>query len=176
MLEDLPRPRDGAAEEELERAVGDGERAASEVEIACEVGEVIADLQFAELVGTLVVVLSELTDGSHIGLAGTLGEPGELEILEEAMAESGHGRVLSEKGSSEGESALRAKFFRRGVQEGSSAGLSVGALLTDQAERDRVCREAASLNQRLKLAHGCLFASLTGSWRSLTRSLGRLRI
>ena len=27
-------------------------------------------------------------------------------------------------------------------------------------------------NQRLKLTHGCLFASLTGSWRSLTRSLG----
>ena len=30
-------------------------------------------------------------------------------------------------------------------------------------------------NQRLKLSHGCLFASLTGSWRSLTRSLGDFR-
>ena len=33
-------------------------------------------------------------------------------------------------------------------------------------------RRQATPNQRLKLSHGCLFASLTGSWRSLTRSLG----
>ena len=33
-------------------------------------------------------------------------------------------------------------------------------------------RRQATPNQRLKLSHGCLFASLTGSWRSLTKSLG----
>ena len=42
-------------------------------------------------------MLSELTDGSHVGLARALGESGELEILEEALAKSVPGRLLSER-------------------------------------------------------------------------------
>jgi len=50
-------------------------------------------------------VLSELTDGSHPGLARALGESGELKILEEALAKSVPGGVLSEREVSERASA-----------------------------------------------------------------------
>jgi hypothetical protein len=59
------------------------------------VREEVADLRFAERVGRLATVFGELTDGSHVSLAGALGESGEPEVLKEALAESGHGRLLS---------------------------------------------------------------------------------
>ena len=67
----------------------------------------------------------------------------------------------------------------------SFSGLASFELSVPQCKRHQACFEASRLvcwqscpgsrgpsNQRLKLTHGCLFASLTGSWRSLTRSLG----
>ena len=64
-------------------------------------------------------------------------------------------------------------------------GLAFQGIFLPECNRQRVFREASMMwllvdpseyngppNQRLKLANGCQFASLTGSCRSLTRSLG----
>jgi len=58
-------------------------------------------LRFGEGVGRLEAVLGALADGSHVGLARALGESGEPEILEEALAKSVPGGVLSERKVSE---------------------------------------------------------------------------
>jgi len=62
VLECLPVAWRGAAEEELDAAVGDRKRAASKPPLILEVGEVIADLRFAQGVGRLMEVYSELTE------------------------------------------------------------------------------------------------------------------
>jgi len=86
VLERLPVARRGAAEGELERAVGNRERAAREAALVLQVGEPVADLRFREGVGRLAAVLDE---------------SGEPEILEEALAKSGRRGVVSERGVSE---------------------------------------------------------------------------
>jgi hypothetical protein len=96
VLECLPVAWHGATEEELDAAVGNRQRPASEVALVLEVGEETPDLRFVERVGRLAVVLGELTDGSHVGFAGALGESGELEVLKETLAKNGHGRLLCE--------------------------------------------------------------------------------
>ena len=100
-----------------------------------------------------------------------LGESGELEVLEELLAKSGHGRLLS------------ADSFRK---EGVSERVSADALRRPSkresdyekrkmlSERDqygvrrrvRVCRAAASLNKAMKL---------TGFAGSLWPGVGRRR-
>jgi len=53
--------------------------------------EVLAELLFADLVGSASVVLSQLVNGSNITLLGLGGEPPQLQILEHAASQCGHG-------------------------------------------------------------------------------------
>jgi hypothetical protein len=94
-----------------------------------EMGEEVADLRLGERVGRLPVVPGELTDGSYVGLAGALGEAGELEVLQELLAKSGHGRFLSERGVSERASASEVRYPSECV---SAQGHASQGLLTER--------------------------------------------
>jgi hypothetical protein len=150
VLERLPVARDSAAEEELDPALGDGQRAASEVALVVEAGEETADLRFCERVGRLAEVPGEPADGSHLGLAGAVGESGELEILKEAMAKSGHGRLLSERGFSERRSACELRRPSRCLSGHESRALLSGREPRGVRGSARFRREAASLNNSMQ--------------------------
>jgi hypothetical protein len=151
MLERLPVPRHRATEEELDAAVaavaavGDRQRAVGEAALVLDVREEIADLRFGERVGRLSAELGELTDGSHVNVAGALGESGELEVLKETLAKSGHGRLRSEKRYQKGHRCTARLAFARSVQE--SRGTFTQHESRDMCGPVRTCRAARFLEQ-----------------------------
>jgi hypothetical protein len=103
-LERRPVAGCGVRVEELDAAVGDGQRCGGKLSLVLEVEEVVADLLFGEAVGRCAEVVGELPDGAKVSLLGALAERGKLEVLVHPLAECRgraechvHRKVLSQR-------------------------------------------------------------------------------
>ena len=97
ILERLPVAWDGTAEKEPQGAVGNLQRAGGELTLMTEVKQITAHLRFRERIGRLAIVRSKLTQAVHVDAASAVGEPGEMEVLEELLAKRRHVVLLSER-------------------------------------------------------------------------------
>jgi hypothetical protein len=61
------------------------------------VEEVRAQLGFGQLIGRGAEMSGEARDDRHVGLDGPLGVTAEMEVVDQALAQGGHG-ILSGKG------------------------------------------------------------------------------
>ena len=96
-VEHGPRAAERLLVEALDAAQRDGVRAPCDLLHGAEVEEIVSHLLFRELVGGGMIEPGELNDGAGVGLDGAVGVAAELEIVDQALAERGHGG-LSGKG------------------------------------------------------------------------------
>ena len=85
-----PVPLNRSLEEELDRAEGNGGGRSGDLLDVREVQEVLPQLLLGDLVGGLVIVLRELTNGPDVALLGVRGKPVKLHILAHALTKGGH--------------------------------------------------------------------------------------
>jgi hypothetical protein len=85
-VEDTPLALERLLVEELDAAQGNRDGSSLELALVLEVEEVAAKLFFVDLLRGSSVVLGELPDTRDVGLLGSLGVAGELEVVDHALA------------------------------------------------------------------------------------------
>lgn len=90
-VEDWPRPLQRALVEEPDPREVNAEGALGDLLLIEQEQEILAQLLFAELVGSALVVLSQSVDSGDITRLGLGGEPPQLQVFEHAVSEGGHG-------------------------------------------------------------------------------------
>jgi hypothetical protein len=89
--EERPRALQGTLIEEPDAREVDAEGTLGDLLVIAQREKVLAEILFAELVGSAPVVVRQLVDSGDIPLLGLGGEPAQLQVFEPTAAECRHG-------------------------------------------------------------------------------------